>query len=78
MSIPPKSIQPGRCYLFQGERGLRLRRVIQILPNGRLQVEDRVGSTNPSWRPRVMNLRSFQASVIREVPCDWTPEMDEA
>ena len=76
MSVPPESIKPGQRYLFQGERGQRLRRIIQLLPDGRLQVEDYVGGSNPSWRSRIMNLRSFQAAVVREVSCDWTPEAD--
>ncbi len=86
MSIPPESIEVGKCYLARGyhagrEGYLRVRRVMKILPDGRVQFEQRRGPVAPGhpWPGRnTMKLGVFVNSIEREVPCDWTPETDSA
>ena len=77
MSIPPESIQVGQCYLTLSGQ---VRRVMRLLPDGRAQYEARGGAVARAfnWRTDVLGLRSFAFSVERAVPCNWTPEMDEA
>ena len=84
MSLPPESIEVGRCYLARGYlvaggKSLRVRRVKQIPPDGRIQFERRRGPI-PEGRPwpmsGIMRLDAFASSVEREVPCDWMPEKD--
>ena len=76
MTIPPESIAVGKCYLM--ETG-HVRRVTRMLPGGRAQFERRAAHLLPKvWKADVQDLRSFAATVEREVPCDWTPEADEA
>ena len=76
MSVPPESIEIGQCYLTDTGK---VRRVVRILPNGRVQFEWRSGHIIPkvAWRTDVIDLRSFAVSVERPVRCDWTPERDE-
>ena len=75
MSLPPESIAVGKCYL--SETGT-IRRVLRILPDGRVQFEWRNCTRKVSyrWRSEILNLRSFTSSVERPVPCDWTPGRD--
>ena len=84
MSVPPESIEVGKCYLPRGYlaaggKSLRVRRVKQIRPDGRVQFEQRRGPV-PAGRPwpmaGTMQLDAFALAVEREVPWDWTPEMD--
>jgi hypothetical protein len=53
---------------------------MRLLPDGRAQYEARGGAVARAfnWRTNVLGLRSFAFSVERAVPCNWTPEMDEA
>ena len=75
MSIPPESIQVGKCYL--GDNG-RVWRVVSIMPDGRIQFEFRTRSRPDTkvWKPGMLDGSSFAALAQREVPCDWTPEGD--
>ncbi len=74
MSVPPESIRAGQCYLT--ETG-QIRRVLRVLPDGRVQYEYR-GAANPQirWKDGIQDRRSFAFLVEREVPCDWSPEGD--
>jgi hypothetical protein len=76
MSVSPESIKVGQCYLTLSGQ---VRRVVRLLPDGRVQYETRGGAVARAfnWRTDVLDLRSFAFSVERPVPCDWTPEMDE-
>ncbi len=77
MSIDPKSIQPGQCYLMLTGH---VRRVIALYP-GRVQYETRFRHnqrTGYSWRAGIFSLQAFAAMVERPVPCDWSLESDEA
>ena len=69
MSLPPESIQVGRCYLIEAGQ---VRRVLAILPDGRVQYEQRAGH-RPTWQVRrsgILGMRLFSSSVERPVPCD--------
>jgi hypothetical protein len=78
VAIPPESIEVGKCYLVTTERGHQVRRVIRIMPDGRVQFERRIRTTGPrpAWMLSLSEGRAFASSVVREVPCDWTPEGD--
>ncbi len=74
MTIPPESIQVGRWYLAKGEKAIRIRRVVRLMPDGRVQYEQRTPKT--VWQSGIQDLRSFAAMLEREVPCGWSPEQD--
>jgi hypothetical protein len=77
MPIPPESIQVGQCYLMlDGE----VRRVLRLLPNEGVHYESRAGMIVQAfgWKPGVLARSAFAALIDRPVPCDWTPESDEA
>lgn len=76
MTLAPESIKAGRCYLITTGQ---VRRVERIMPDGRVQYDQRP-ARRPDWNVRrggVLDLRFFAASAEHEVPCDWTPEMDK-
>ena len=77
MGLPPESIQIGRCYL--SEEG-RVRRVVGFWPAGWVQYRYRSATPykRSAWRSGRLSLQMFAATLVREVPCDWTPEADEA
>ena len=75
MPIPPESIQVDRCYLTEGGS---VRRVTSTGSDGLVRYKERIGAG--SWlysgtKPR--RRHDFAAAVLREVPCEWTPKMDE-
>ncbi len=76
MIIPPESIEVGRCYL--GDNG-QVRRVVRLWPDGRVQYEtrSRLLRNAKTWKPGMMSGPDFAATVLREVPCNWTPEQEE-
>jgi hypothetical protein len=74
MSIAPESIRAGRWYLAKGGEAIRIRRVVQLMPDDRVQYEQR--SPKTVWQSGIQELRSFAAMLEREVPCDWTQERD--
>jgi hypothetical protein len=74
VSLPPESIHVGKRYLLNTGH---IRRVIRIMPDGRIQFEHRMGHTVGSWRIGIQEGRSFAFMVEREVPCDWVPETGE-
>ena len=73
MSLPPESIEEGKCYL--AENG-RVRRVMRILPDGRIRYKYR-GQYAGRWRSGALPRLVFAATVARGVPCDWKSEADE-
>ncbi len=77
MGVPPESIEAGKCYLTTSGH---VRRVVRIMPDGRIQFEHRSGSTGRGfgWKVGIQDGRSFTSMIEREVPCDWTSETDEA
>jgi hypothetical protein len=72
--MSPESIQVGKCYLTDDNT---VRRVVTIHPDGRIQYEWRAG-LRKKWKVGILSRREFTAAAEREVPCDWTPETDEA
>ena len=77
MTIPPESVEVGQCYL--GDNG-QVRRVVHLWPDGRVQYETRSRHRRDAkvWKPGMISDLDFAATALREVPCDWTPEADEA
>lgn len=80
MPVPAESIEAGKCYLVLARRPGRsggVRRVVRIMPNGQIQFEHRTSSgRRAGWKAGILDLRSFAATLEREVSCDWTPEDD--
>ncbi len=75
MTIPPESIEVGKCYLVTGSKALWIRRVIEVLPDGRVQYEQRTAKR--TWKMGVQYKDVFASMLQREVPCDWVPEGEE-
>jgi hypothetical protein len=80
VSIPPESIEVGKCYLVRTGRYDQpqgVRRVVRIMPDGRIQIEHRIASSKGvAWKGAIQDVRSFSVMAEREVPCDWTPGRD--
>jgi hypothetical protein len=76
---PPERIEVGRCYLTTTERGYRLRRMVRVMPGGRVQYERRAAAGTRAttvWVLCMTDRRAFARTAEREVPCDWTPESE--
>ncbi len=79
MSVPPESIEIGKRYVI-GRRGkLWIRRVIQVTPDQRVYFTTWSAdlTSSPNWKLQMQGLAPFASTVLREVPCDWTPRTDE-
>ena len=76
MPVPPESIEIGKFYLTNDGR---LRRVAKFLSDGQVRYAYRSfpADKRKTWRTGRLDLESFAATAVREVPWDWTPEMDE-
>ncbi len=77
MSVPPESIEIGKCYL--GDNG-KVWRVVRVWPDSRVQFEFRARSRGEVriWKPGMLSLQDFAEAAQREVPSDWTPKTNEA
>jgi hypothetical protein len=74
MSVPPESIEVGKCYLTDAAR---VQRVIEIRPSGEVIHEHRsTRERQEEWIAGTATLRAFAFITVREVPRDWTPEAD--
>lgn len=75
MSIDPKSIQVGQCYLSDAGK---VRRVTGVLADKRVHFAWRNASDmrKVAWRKEghIMPLESFARTIERAVPCGWTAE----
>jgi hypothetical protein len=72
VSIPPESIQVDRCYLTESGS---IRKVTSTGSDGQVRYRERAGAG--PWLSGETNKRKrhvFAAAIVREVPCDWTPE----
>jgi hypothetical protein len=80
VTLPPESIEPGKCYLLEGERHRWVRLVTHVLPSGRVRFESRDATETRAfvWAGGTADLSAFAEATLREVPCDWTPNADEA
>ena len=73
MSVPPESIEVGKCYLARSQGSPRLCRVVKVMFDGRILYDQRTRLR--TWSV-VQERQAFARILEREVPCDWTPEMD--
>ncbi len=75
MAVPPESLEVGKCYLSNDGR---VRRAAKFLPDGRIRYAYRSvpAVQGRLWRTGRLNVERFAETVLREVPCDWTPETD--
>ena len=75
MTIQPESIRVGQCYLDDRQRFLY---VTHITPDNlvRFKYHEPQPAMADAWWAGMLNLRDFATAVIREVPCDGTPEKD--
>ncbi len=76
MTVTPENIEVDRCYLLDSPAGLKVCRVVGILPTGALKYRHRPADGKPTgqWRSARTGAALFAAKIIREVPCDWRPE----
>ncbi len=75
MSLSPESIQVGKCYLTDAGR---VQQVIEITPEGSVVHAHRsTREENKPWIAGIASLRAFAFISVREVPWDWSPEIDE-
>ena len=74
--IDPESIQIGQCYL--SDTG-KIRLVLNILPDGRVQFEARNRTDRTGLRSKldIMSTEAFAASTERPIRCDWVRGEDE-
>jgi hypothetical protein len=74
MSIDPKSIAVGQCYLT---RSGFVRRVVSVA-EGQVKADQRRGPVPENGRPWprtiVLPLAQFVSTAERPVPCDWNPQ----
>ncbi len=80
MSIPPETIEVGRCYLYRAERGPRVLRVLALLPDGRVQYDLRncySAGSRKLWKVGILDRARFAQMAEIEVSCDWMPSADE-
>ena len=74
MPISPESIQVDRCYLTESGS---IWKVTSTGSDGTVRYTERVGAG--PWLyggTKQRRKHAFAATVLREVPCDWTPERD--
>ncbi len=77
MSLPPESIEVGKCYLTHVGGLSRVQRVVTLTPSGQVMIEVRRKLHHHTvWIPEERSLRLFAVSAECEVPCDWTPEAE--
>ncbi len=62
----------GKCYLTDGNT---VRGVVTVLPDRGIQYVWR-GGHRTKWKAGILSGREFAQQAEREVPWDWTPEMD--
>ncbi len=76
MTMPPESIEVGKCYLTRNDQIVR---VEKLLLDGYVIYAFRSSAVAKAfgWTGAQMEIRSFAHLLEREVPCDWTPETDE-
>ncbi len=73
MSVPPESIEVGKCYLSTDGR---VRRVVKFLPEGRIRYAYRAIAAveHKGWKTGRLDVGRFVETTLREVPCDWSEE----
>jgi hypothetical protein len=76
VTIPPESVEVGKCYLDARHRVLH---VTHVTLDGRVRFKYQEAhlTTADAWWAGMLNLREFASETVRQVPCDWTPERGE-
>jgi hypothetical protein len=75
MTVPPKSLEVGKCYLTNTHR---VWRIVRLMPDGRVLYEHRSQDAfSENQKPGMLTTLPAEVLIKREVPCDWTPEGDE-
>ena len=76
MSVPPESIEVGKCYL---DARYRVLHVTHVTRDGRVRFkhQDARPAMVDAWWAGMSSLREFASQTVRQVPCDWSPEADE-
>ncbi len=76
--MEPSEIEAGKCYFAKtGSRG-KVRRVRAILPDGRVQYEQRPASRTTGWGVGgMLGVTVFASMAEREVACDWVIVQEE-
>ncbi len=72
--IDLESLQVGQCYLSRSGDVWRVTAINadRVLFEKRGQIR-----SSYTWRPGIINCKTFAAKAERLIPCDWTPESDE-
>ena len=75
MGISPESLEVGKCYLTNTGR---VWRIIRVMPDWRVLYEQR-SRRGPAktWQPGMLVALAAEMLIERQVPYDWTPEMDK-
>jgi hypothetical protein len=75
MTVPPESIEVGKCYLTRNDQVVR---VMKLLSDGHVIYAFRSSAVAEAfgWTGAQTEIRSFIHLLEREVPCDWTPASD--
>ena len=70
MPVASDTLSVGQCYL--SDTG-KVRRVLNILPDGRVQFEarNRTNRTGLRWKRDIMSVEAFAASTEQPIRCDW-------
>jgi hypothetical protein len=76
VTIPPESIEVGKCYLDDRRRVLHVTHVT-LDSRVRFKYHEVHPTMADAWWAGMLNLRDFAVAAVREVPCDWTPEQEE-
>ncbi len=75
MTLTPKSLEVGKCYLTHTGR---VWRIIRVRPDGRILYEQRSRrAPAKTWQPGMLVALAAEMLIEREVACDWTPEGNE-
>jgi hypothetical protein len=70
MPVAPDTLRVGQCYL--SDTG-KVRRVLNILPDGRVRFEarNRTNRTSQRWKLDILSLEEFATSTEHPIRCDW-------
>jgi hypothetical protein len=77
VSVPPESIETGRCY---PDARYRVLHVTPVTRDGRVRFKHQEAhpAMVDAWWPGMTSLREFASQAVREVPRGWRPGTDGA
>jgi hypothetical protein len=75
MSVPPESLELGKCYLTRNDQVIRL---MKLLSDGQAVYAFRSSTVARmfGWTGATTSLQVLARLIEYEVPCDWTPERE--